>query len=69
MKMLMIVPMIAVALSTGFLGCEPRNDDIAKVEPKAGDSNSDLAKSIEAQRLAQATEGVKRVDNRLEVNT
>ena len=46
MKMLMIVPMIAVALSIGFMGCEPRNDDIAKVEPKAGDSNSDLAKSI-----------------------
>ena len=45
MKMLMIVPMIAVALSTGFMGCEPRNDD-AKVEPKAGDSNSDLAKNI-----------------------
>ena len=46
MKMLMIVPMIAVALSTGFMGCEPRNDDIAKVEPKAGDSNLDLAKNI-----------------------
>ena len=41
-----VVPLIAVLLNAGFMGCEPRSDANRKVKPTAGVSNSDLGKRI-----------------------
>lgn len=46
MKISLLVALIAVALSSGFMGCERRKEDTGRDESKAAMSNSDLEKHI-----------------------
>ena len=46
MKNSLFVPLIAVGLSIGFIGCEPRKDDAGRDGSKAATSNTDLEKRI-----------------------